>query len=1194
MYLKQIDLVGFKSFTERTKIALEPGVSCIVGPNGSGKSNISDALRWVLGEQSSRSLRGGKMEDVIFAGSKKRKALGMAEVSITLDNSDGHINLPFTDIVVTRRTFRSGQSEYLINNKQCRLKDITTMFLDTGIGVDGLSIIGQGQINTLISARPDELRSFVEEAAGIIKYRNRKRESLRKLIETQDHLDRLWDIISELDSRLEPLRLQSEKAKSYLDLTAEGDNLEIGLSLRILSEAGDRLDKLNSQFEEANRSAIEKETQRLTLEAQSEELRQFLNSLDSEVAALQESFFQAQNEREKSNSQIKLFMAQKENYEKELERLKADLAELDVNETSLRKEEESLTGQAEILRCEIAAKEQKLLEDEGDEETRRQAALLLEEKLAGLKDRAFELANELAEYRNRLRYLQQILDNNQGASARLEKQKSQFDQSLEDLRGKEGSAAEALEEHKSALQEARRELSVFQAQQEESQKNIQALAEAETACRYQAQALRTRITMLEEMSQSGEGYFPGVRSILQGLKNKEPELNGVIDVMARLIDVPEAYIAAIETYLGASIQNIVTRDEKSAKSAVKYLKDTQGGRATFLPLDIIRVREKGDFSKVLNEKGIIGRASQLVECPDRIRPAVDFLLNNLLVAENMEAASKAAKALNYRFSVVTLEGDMLNPGASITGGSRKHKGNDLLSKKLQIKNGKEELVILETRLAKAEKALTEAREEARLAEEKSAVASGLLMAQSEEIHALDSQLQQLLLEKEMTAKQIAGVTREILDLQIQDNETLNLIEELNGDLSEKEAGYAEVNAQVAEIHQELALRNNNLDEDREDIVRYKVELARSQQSLIALEENIAKAGQSKEDMLWEKEEKTADIELAEKKSAKLSGELAQEEQRFSALGRAVIEGEEKLNGKRHGFTVESERLQELEKTARAIFKEAEEFKAKAHEIEVKVARLEAEWQNEEQKLEEKFQMSFEEAKTAWEDNGMSKTAMSSRLNQLKREVNALGSVNVGAIEEYGQVSERYQFLNGQCLDLKDAKASLEKVIAEMDTIMSSRFKEAYHRFSEEFNIAFARLFNGGEAALSLTDPANILETGVELVVQLPGKKVSNYNLLSGGEKALCGIALMFAILAVRPTPFCVMDEVDAALDEANIGRFGEYLRELSGDTQFVMISHRQGTMEIASSLWGVTMEEEGISKLISVKLNKSGQTSIAS
>ncbi len=1191
MYLKEIELVGFKSFSERTKIPLEPGISCVVGPNGSGKSNISDALRWVLGEQSARSLRGGKLEDVIFSGSKKRKALGMAEVSITLDNSDGHLNLPFAEIVITRRAFRSGQSEYLINNQNCRLKDIANLFLDTGIGVEGLSLIGQGQINNIISAKPDELRSFVEEAAGIVKFRNRKKDSLRKLRETQSHLERIGDIIFELESRLEPLEEQAKKAREFIILKDRRDKLDMGISLRVLNEADEKLSKINKAFKEANNLAIDGESSRLALEAEEEVLRRALSNLDTEVAALQEDYFNLQTAREKSGSQLKLFTAQGENAQKELERLKAELEEIIEEDAKLLEEESRLDKEIHTLKEEIAQKEERLLTDEGDEESRRRAVSLLEEKLNQAKDNAFDLANYIADCRNRLRYQQQLLENNAAAKSRLKKQKEELTASLDELALEENRLKEALLEKTRAIKEKKKELEQINTEQNKCRDIISKLAQEETAGRYQAHSLSSRINMLEEMSQSGEGYYPGVRSILQGLKKGDSRLRGVLDVIARLIDVPEKYITAIETYLGASIQNIVAADEKSAKAAIAYLKEMQGGRATFLPLDTLKAREKGDFSRVLGQEGIFGRGSQLVECADKIRPAVEFLLNNLLVVEDMEAASKAARALNYRYSIVTLEGDMINPGASISGGSRNYKNNDLLGKRYQIINGRKELEALEKNLALLGEDLIKAREKAAFWDNKATEINSGLAESGRALQEMEGQAQQISLKKDLNGRQAGLNSQELSALKMQDNEILSQIEEINEELSLKEREYAGHNEETLIIQAELNKKLGTLDEGRADITRYKVDLAKAQQGLIALEDSLARVVKSRENLLWDKEEKNADLEEVQKELAKSSGLLKEEEENFALLGEKIIASRELLEEKRHGLGSENARLQEMEALCRAKAKEIANWQQQAHEQEIKKARLEAEWQNEEEKLKEKFQLTFEEAKAAWEDNGLSKTAMAGQLSQANREINALGAVNIGAIEEYAEVNKRHGFLKEQSQDLWDAKGSLEQVIGEMDSIMSSRFKSTFNKLSEEFNKAFVRLFNGGEAALVLTEPADILETGVELLVKLPGKKVSNYNLLSGGEKALCGIALMFAILAVRPTPFCVMDEVDSALDEANIQRFGEYLRQLSQNTQIVMISHRQGTMEIASSLWGITMEEEGVSKIISVRLNKESMVS---
>lgn len=1191
MYLKQMELTGFKSFRERTKIALEPGVCCIVGPNGSGKSNISDALRWVLGEQSARSLRGGRLEDVIFSGSKKHKPVGMAEVSITLDNSDGHLNLPFTEVVITRRAFRSGQSEYLINNQHCRLKDISSLFLDSGMGLEGISLIGQGQIHSLIAARPEELRTLVEEAAGIIKYRNRKRESQRKLGETESHLQRVGDIIAELEQRLGPLQEQAERAREYLSLTEERDEIEIGLSLRILGEAAQKLAEIQAVMDEAASQALEGETSRLAIDAQAEALGQKLNLLDEELASLQEGYFQLQNESEKSSSRQKVLTAQKENTHKEAERLTGRLGQIQEQEAALIQEEQNLEDQAQALKAEIAEREKRLLQDEGDEESRRQGIALLEEKLEEAKAEAFEQANLLADCRNRLRYQQQLQDHDAAAKTRLLADQQALAQAAQALKEEEAGLEQALAEKSAALKQAESHWEDCQKEQQKSQAVITALAQEETACRYERQSLGSRLTMLEEMSQSGEGYFPGVRSILQAMRNKESQIRGVVDVIARLIEVPEAYTTAIETYLGAALQNIVTMDEKSARAAIEYLKSRKGGRATFLPLDIIKPRKKGDFSQVLRNKGVLGRASQLVECPDQVRPAVEFLLHNLLVVEDLPTASKAAKILQYRHSVVTLDGDMLNPGGSLSGGSANTRNQDLLGKRRRLLQSRQELAALEEKLAEQGRALAKAREAAALWDEGAEKAGNALAEANRALGELEEEKQQLSLKRNLQSQQEELIRQELKELMLRENLALSETEEINEEAARQEQAYAVLHAEIDRIQEELGKKRGSHHAEQADLTQYKVELARAQQSLVALKENIKRIAKSRGDLLWEQEEQGADLEAAQKELAECSGLLIEEKARFEALEQELAERAGLLESRRQGLSGESARLKELEAESRLKAKEIAQWQERLHQQELKKARLETEWQNEEAKLEEKIGCTFEEAQAAHGEHPLSKTAMSNRLSQLNRGIKALGAVNIGAIEEYAELEERYAFLTEQSQDLRDAKISLDRVIGEMDAIMSSRFKSTFQALSREFHKAFVRLFNGGEAALFLTEPEDILSTGVELMVKPPGKRVANYNLLSGGEKALCGIALMFAVLAVRPTPFCVMDEVDSSLDEANVERFGEYLKELSQNTQFVMISHRQGTMEAASSLWGITMEEEGISKIISVRLNKESKVS---
>ncbi len=1182
MYLKKIDLLGFKSFPGKTSINFEPGISCIVGPNGSGKSNISDALRWVLGEQNARTIRGGKLEDVIFSGSQKRKPLGMAEVTLTLDNSDSYLNLPLSEVTVTRRTFRGGNSEYQINDQQCRLKDIHDLFVDSGIGIDGVSVINQGQINDLISARAEDRRELVEETAGIVKYRNRKREASRKLEETQRHLERVADIIGELAGRIEPLRIQAEAAQQWQELSAAADKLDIGISVKVLAEAGDKLAEAEAAFDEAEQKILAEDTRRMQTAAEAEQLKLQISSLDEEVAELKQQFYQLQNQRQKAEGSLALAQTNLGNTLENKQRLEKEQTQLlalwqDKKDTAARLGEELASDTDKVNELE----QQILSHDQGGQDLR-DALTLLGERLEEAKVKAFDLANQLAEQRNQIHYKQQLAAKNNLATTQVNERLASLNE-LQQL-----SQAE-IEEKQNLLVQGQNLSQQLSAQMAEAEKQlqkengqIQEQAEAETECRYQMHGLQTRLKMLEEMNDSYQGYFPGVRGVLLAKKKGAQELDGIIDAMANLLDVPEKYRLATEAYLGASLQNIVAVSKKSATAAITYLKENDLGKATFLPLDILKPRPSADFSRALKINGVYGRLSELISCDKQIEPARDFLLNCVLLAKDMETALAAAKTLDYRWSVVTLDGDMVNPGASVSGGSRSKKDSALLERRHQLVKSQQQLAELQQQIEERQQKLA-------LLRQRTAELNTANENRRREFYQLNNNALVLKGDIEHLQATGEGYRREQAALLA---ERENLSEELlsiEDNIKEAEVlqeQYEQENqqllGQIGELQQQLQHKQEIAAQQQEDLTTQRVDLASLKQQLLSERKTLEQLNQDIENLAWEAEDKNSDMQELAKTETDQQQAISEAEQDIISVNQQLLTAEDYLNNKHHGLIAEEERLGGLEKAEKQSLRASEELRNAAHQQQLKIARIQAEWENEEAKLSEKYNMSFKEAKLV-EFEELPRREMKSRLDALRQQIKEIGNVNLGAIEEYAEVDERYRFLTGQRDDLNEASQHLNQVIGEMDNIMSGRFRKAFNSLNEEFDKSFRRLFRGGSAQLILSNPDDILETGVDILVSPPGKKVVNHNLLSGGEKALIGIALMFAVLEVRPTPFCIMDEVDAALDEANIERFTACIKEMAYKSQFVMISHRQSTMEVAESLWGVTMEEEGVSKMVSVR-----------
>ena len=1184
MYLKRIDLLGFKSFSGKTKISFEPGISCIVGPNGSGKSNIIDALRWVMGEQSARTIRGGKMEDVIFSGSKKRRALGMAEVTILLDNSDQYLALPFSEVSVTRRALRGGGSEYFINEQPCRLKDVRDLFVDTGVGVDGISIINQGRINELVNARPEERRTLVEEAAGIVKYRERKREAERKLTETERHLERLGDIIHELSTRIEPLRLQSERAKEYLSLQEEADRIEIGVSVRVLSEAEERIAGYDREIATAETALLQDETARLATAAEAADLRLKLATLDEETTQASEEFHRLQTQQEKIEGELKLTESRLMNAAENEQRWSRELTGVEASIADKTAQAEELSQHVERTRRELTEQEERLLSGEGGSQELRDTVLLREERFTALQQQANQAQTALAAVEEKIGLHQQLVEKQRHNRERLHDELAQLNLERE-------TAASLLAEAESAYQKT--QVSSDQVTELINRSAVairrltvetQERAAAEADCRYKVHSLQTKVGMMEEMAAGYEGFFPGVKGLMTAYRQgKAPQ--GIVDVMSEIMEVPDSYRIAVEGYLGANIQNIVVRDSQVAKAAVAYLKKNQLGRATFLPLDVLKVREPYDFQPAMILPGVYGRASELVGCDPAYRKAVDFLLNNVLLCDTMDTALEAAKALRYRSHVVTLDGDMVSPGATVSGGSRQAKAGELLSKKSRLREAREELVQSQQVLAQYVAKLEESREQLRQVTAENE-------ASREQLHTLAAAG---LAQKNAADQQrlhIQTITQREKGIQDQLEELTDELTGLDSGLAEDLSDQEQLRQELRRLNEEMEAAQEGLTAVQEQLERYrnqvteqKMTLAASQQKLRGQTISLDKLKQDLENLRWEAEEKAADLEAAQAERLQMEQTREQLKSQIQTLAQSIHEAETQMSGKRHGLAAETARLQELERTDREHLRTQDKIKTELHQSQLRRERWQADFENEAAKLREKFQLDLAQAQARFGEELPARTGMIQRLNQLRREINALGVVNIGAIEEYGEVSQRYTFLTGQQTDMLEAKAKLDTVIRDMDQIMAARFQETFLQLSQAFHDSFHRLFGGGEASLYLSEPESILETGVEISVHPPGKKVANYNLLSGGEKSLIGIALMFATLAVRPTPFCFMDEVDAALDEANIDRFTAYLREKSINTQFVMISHRQGTMEAASALWGVTMEEEGVSKILGVKLS---------
>ncbi|ASA21309.1 chromosome segregation protein SMC [Paenibacillus donghaensis] len=1181
MFLKRIELAGFKSFADKTEMEFVRGITAVVGPNGSGKSNISDGIRWVLGEQSAKSLRGGKMEDIIFAGSDARKAVNYGEVSLTLDNEDHTLPLDFSEVTVTRRVHRSGESEYLINKQSCRLKDITELFMDTGIGREAYSIIGQGRIEEILSTRSEDRRGIFEEASGIVKYKSRKKEAGRKLDDTEQNLLRIHDLISELEDQIGPLKDQSEKAIRFKELREQLKQQEISVYVH-------QIEGIHTAWQEGNSRLLVLKDEQLELstvvsahDAKLESGRSALRVLEEQIERQQEQLLRYSEAYEKSEGYGEVLKERKRNLESNREQLQLTLGSVGERSEGRQRELTALEEKLTQSRLKLAELRSQL---EGEQARLEGVAFGIsqshEEKL---KSSLLELMNLMAGARNEIRYADQQKETLERRMSRSEEESGKWTARLEELT----LAKKGLQDK---IAQLGKELSTLRnsyiTESEQLSKRQKLLEEAQLGLRkweQKREAQFSRHETMKEMQDDFDGFMLGVKEVLKA--SRKGQLSGVHGAVAELISVPEKLELAVETALGASLQHVVMDNEAVSRQAISFLKQRQLGRATFLPLDVIRPRQitGSDRSQVEGASGFVGIGADLVGYEEKYANIVGSLLGNVVIAESLEDANRIAAKCQYRFRVVTLDGDVVNAGGSMTGGSQHKKNNSLLSRKRQLDQLSGEIEESDRQIVKLSQSISRLRseqenaslkleelrrdgDEKRLDEQR---VSGDLKQLEHELRHVQEQVESAGVERSSFESEVRGLLEgrtqaaaELERLETEEKEAHAAIRSAESTRKANESAKEELQSKltgmkVAEgkLDQEIFSLEEQLRRMRQDAGSQDKELRQNRNLLNTIEQDLAnhtvEAVKQKEDLnsyRLKKEETSKALDFARAERAALTRKLELEE------------GETK--DQRQALKLVDDKLRSTE---------------------VAVGRLDVELDNILRKLSDDYELSYELAKQRYpvpEDV----PAAQADVQRLKRSISSLGEVNLGAIEEYQRVHERFTFLSGQKDDLVEAKTTLYHVIREMEEEMSKRFKSTFDAIRREFGTVFSKLFGGGRADLQLLDPEHMLDTGIDIVAQPPGKKLQNLQLLSGGERALTAMALLFAILQVKPVPFCVLDEVEAALDEANVVRFAQYLREFSEQTQFIVVTHRKGTMEEADVLYGVTMEEGGVSKLVSVKL----------
>lgn len=1179
MYLKSIEVQGFKSFANKIKFDFHNGITGIVGPNGSGKSNVADAVRWVLGEQRVKQLRGGSMQDVIFSGTENRKPLSYASVAITLDNSDHKLPVEYQEVTVTRKLYRSGESEYLINGAACRLKDINEMFYDTGIGKEGYSIIGQGQIDRILSGKPEEKRELFDEAAGIVKFKRRKNLSLKKLEEERMNLTRVNDILKELEKQLGPLEKQSETAREYLKRKEELKTYDINMFLLEEERLRERIRDVGEKYEIAS-SEMEESGNRY------EQMKSEYEAIEEEVEDIDHAIEKAKNQLNETNllkqqlegqinvlkEQINTARMNDEHYDNRLNAIHAEVAARQEQRTALQKEQEEVAEKLKDV-------------SQQDEEA---------------KERLIQIQTEIAGHTSAIEEMKQEIMNILGSRASTKAKIQHYDTTREQIAARKAVLArnileisseaekqnDSLNQYEEELTAIRQEIEKFNRQTAENEAEIaklqKELNEKQEKLRIGQTAYHRESSRLESLKNITERYDGYGNSIRKVMSNKERE-PGLIGVVADIIKVEKEYEIAIETALGGSIQNIVTDNEETAKRMIAFLKKNRFGRATFLPLTSMRGSGGIRNAEALREPGVIGLANTLVHVEKKFDGLADHLLGRTIVVDHIDHGIAIARKYRQTLRLVTLEGELINPGGSMTGGAFKNSSN-LLSRRREIEEFEKTVSMLKQDMDEMERTVSEVKERRAhcynvIDQIQRDLRNASVRENTAKMNVEQTQIRQLearqrceayVREQEGLAEQLKEIADNEDSIQTELETSENLEKELNEKIDglqkelDREKEEEAVQLRLSEeVHLSLAGMEQQSMFIRENVERIEEELEKFEEELAQLDAGKGNASQE----IREKEEKIDELKKTIEDSKELFEEINQE------IRTKTVQRDE-LNRKHKDFL---QKREDLSKHIAALDKECFRLNSQKESYEeASEKQINYMW--------EEYELTYNRAMELRDPNLTDLAFMKRQIQTLRNEIRKLGTVNVNAIEDFKNVSERYTFLKGQHDDLVEAEASLVQIIEELDTAMRKQFTEQFARIASEFNLVFRQLFGGGKGTLELMEDEDILEAGIRIIAQPPGKKLQNMMQLSGGEKALTAIALLFAIQNLKPSPFCLLDEIEAALDDNNVSRFAQYLHKLTENTQFIVITHRRGTMAAADRLYGITMQEKGVSTLVSVDL----------
>ena len=1182
MRLKKLYIHGFKSFADRVEMTFEHGVTGVVGPNGCGKSNISDAVRWVLGEQSARQLRGSRMEDVIFNGTEKRRRMAYCEVTLTFDNEDRSLPSDYTEVAVTRRVFRTGESEYLLNGAACRLKDVVDLFRDTGIGRDGYSIVGQGRVGEILSQKSEDRRQVFEEAAGIVKYKARKSEAEKRLDNTEQNLSRIADIISELESRLEPLRLQSEDARKYLAMREEQKGLDLNVFLIRSERYQEKIAELRLTAENMRETLAQNEREQQALNERRESVQNQLSEREEKAAELRESLQALIQEVEAQEGQANVLRERLAASRREQARVEDEKRAAEEGETGMRRRIETLEGEIAREGEGVAAREERQTALDRALEEAETAAARLETEAEDAKERVIRFMNDMGDVKSeqaRLTALGEAIDRQLASlSAGAEEDSrvtADLTRAVEDAEGVWDEENERLK----ALNEAAREISERTRRAGEEYERLTAESQKLLSIK---QELGSRLKLLTEMQRDYEGYNLSVKQVLMEAERRGGA--GVHGVVASILHAPQKLERALDMVLGGTLQNVVVDRDEDAKAMIEYLKRNRYGRATFLPISSIRGRtlDMGE-RRVLSMPGCVGLASEMVTYDPIYRGIVENLLGRTVIAEDLNSGIAIQRAGRYQFRLVTLDGDVMHSGGSMTGGSVQSRMTSLLSREREITESAENMKKLTEKLAQAQNQLKKGEEERAALKRERAQLFDDVHQQEIAVTRAEDHLARAREELNGHTGRAARVNEARAQLAEQKAEILSQLDALGQRRETTEDEGEALRKKAQALQTSLSEKRVALNAQRQEAGDARVALATAKRGFEALKQDLSRLNAQKGDAA------RALAEAVESLLALACRLKADEEALTTEEGRLEL-ARRGLNGAREDFQRADEsrlkaqtELKEISESAERLRVATEEFTDRSHRAEMALSRAENDLEQMTARIWEDYQLTYEGAEP-FRDPDFKLAESEKRLNTLRAAIRAMGPVNVSAMDEYRETSERYTELSAQRDDLERAKNDLMGIISELTGKMETQFRAQFEQLDVYFRQTFTELFGGGRAELRLEDPKDALNTGIEIVAQPPGKKLQMLSLLSGGERALTAIAILFAMLKLKPTPFCILDEIEAALDDANIDNFAEYLQTYSNKTQFVVVTHRKGTMSRCDALYGVAMEEKGVSKLMSVKL----------